>query len=174
MEQRLGLSGKWYSRHTSRLPHRVGSTLLAMLGPTEYRLLEVAVCSPSACVRITPLSISRPSGGSLAAPNEVYGALKRVVFVVHIVHIMAQADFSFVACQVFFSKQPVTTNQPSFIKYISSLSHMSNMTPPSQSNIFLNALCANSTPKNVAALAGTALANAGPNPGKKALIPPLP
>ncbi len=34
-------------------------------------------------------------------------------------------------------------------------------------------LCANSTPKNVAALAGTARAIAGPNPGKKARSPPL-
>ena len=34
-------------------------------------------------------------------------------------------------------------------------------------------LCANSTPKNVAAFAGTALAIAGPIPGKNALNPPL-
>src|SRR5271156_2366821 len=34
------------------------------------------------------------------------------------------------------------------------------------------ALWANSTPTKVAAFAGTALARAGPNPGKNALIPP--
>lgn len=41
-------------------------------------------------------------------------------------------------------------------------------------NVLFIAICAISTPKNVAALAGTALAKAGPNPGKKAFTPPLP
>lgn len=41
-------------------------------------------------------------------------------------------------------------------------------------NILFIAWCANSTPKKVAALAGTALASAGPKPGKKALKPPRP
>ena len=40
-------------------------------------------------------------------------------------------------------------------------------------NVLLKNLCASSTPKKVAAFAGTALASAGPNPGKKALMPPL-
>lgn len=40
-----------------------------------------------------------------------------------------------------------------------------------QKTLFI-AWCANSTPKKVAALAGTALAIAGPIPGKNALMPP--
>lgn len=43
-----------------------------------------------------------------------------------------------------------------------------------QSKNLLIAFCANSTPKKVAAFAGTALAMAGPRPGKKALKPPRP
>lgn len=51
------------------------------------------------------------------------------------------------------------------------LSH-ANSTPPYPNALFI-ALCANSTPRKVTALAGTALAIAGPIPGKNALKPPL-
>lgn len=66
-------------------------------------------------------------------------------------------------------------------KYISNIQprkSYSNITPlystsSAPSNTFPIALCASSTPKNVAAFAGTALAIAGPIPGKNALYPPL-
>src|ERR1700712_665281 len=58
---------------------------------------------------------------------------------------------------------PCTVNQ----------NHRMQPQPPPQPSTEFIALCANSTPTNVAAFAGMALAMAGPNPGKKAFTPPL-
>ncbi len=67
-----------------------------------------------------------------------------------------------------FSLTTVSYTLPSL-----SVTPMLDVTTPCPQITLSNALWANSTPKNVAAFAGTALAIAGPIPGKKALNPPL-
>jgi hypothetical protein len=54
--------------------------------------------------------------------------------------------------------------------YLQSNGSITHHSPPS--NMLVMAFWANSTPRKVAAFAGTALAMAGPMPGKKALKPP--